>query len=328
MPLDRSKIHNILLITLSNIGDVILTLPVFDVLSADFPDADISILVGPRAKELFSENRSVSKLYVYDKHAPVFRKLKLIGKLRKAKFDLVIDLRHTIIPFLIASPTSINLSNVQKNLHMKDKHLNQLCTAYEFEEFPREKKGLDIGEKDVAYVQNLFRARGGADRYVVIVSGAADHRKRWSADDYTRLADHLAEKYRVKIIFAGGVSDMDLTEQIIHDMKYSAINLCGQLTLLQLAYVIKQAVMVIGNDTGPLHIASYFDVPVLALFGPTDPSLYGPWGANGLFLKSKAVCLACQKKNNKIEHGCMKNLHLAEVIKSFEIKGREVKFSM
>lgn len=89
------EIKKILFITLSNIGDAILTLPVLDALREMFPGAQVTCMVGPRAKEIFENNPAVARLIIFDKHAELRHKARLFSELNKEHFDLIIDLRNT-----------------------------------------------------------------------------------------------------------------------------------------------------------------------------------------------------------------------------------------
>lgn len=91
----------ILFITLSNIGDVILTFPVFDALHERFPDARISVVLGPKAKALFEGNPFVDQLVVFDKRSTLKEKWRWLRELRRERFDLVVDLRNSMMPYLV-----------------------------------------------------------------------------------------------------------------------------------------------------------------------------------------------------------------------------------
>src|SRR3989338_2260377 len=94
-------IKKILFITLSNIGDVILTLPVMDALRENFAGARITVMVGPRAKEIFENNPHVNRLIIYDKYSKLREKIKLFHELKREKFDMVIDLRNSLFGALL-----------------------------------------------------------------------------------------------------------------------------------------------------------------------------------------------------------------------------------
>jgi ADP-heptose:LPS heptosyltransferase len=73
---------------------------------------------------------------------------------------------------------------------------------------------------------------------------------------------------------------------------------------------------VLANDSAPMHLASYLDVPVLALFGPSDPKKYGPWGANGRMIKKTIDCPACLGRKNAESHRCMDAISAQEVVET------------
>ncbi len=104
---NKSEIKKILVVSLTNIGDVILTFPVIDILKKDFPSAKLSIVIGPKAESLFFKNPYLDKIHIFDKHQPPLKSLSWIGELRRERFDLVVDLRNTAIPFLISRSKAI-----------------------------------------------------------------------------------------------------------------------------------------------------------------------------------------------------------------------------
>src|SRR3989338_8608767 len=98
-----SNIRKILFITLSNIGDTVLTLPVLSALKDNFPNAVIDVVVGPRPEQVFKKDPRVNRVFVYDKHAGLKDKMGFIQKLRAEKYDLAIDMKTSLFPFLIGA---------------------------------------------------------------------------------------------------------------------------------------------------------------------------------------------------------------------------------
>jgi ADP-heptose:LPS heptosyltransferase len=96
MVIDRSQIKRILVITLSNLGDIILTTPVVATLAKEFPDARIDVMVGPSGVEVFEKDPSIFKVIVYDKHLPISAKRRMQIKLKRLQYDLVVDLKNTV----------------------------------------------------------------------------------------------------------------------------------------------------------------------------------------------------------------------------------------
>ena len=118
-------VKKILFITLSNIGDVIMTLPALDTLREHFPQAKITCLVGPRPRQIFEENPFIDRLMIFDKHAGVAQNFRLFKELKKEKFDMVVDLRNSAFGVLLPARYKIPmfLRIPVKIKHMKDRHL-------------------------------------------------------------------------------------------------------------------------------------------------------------------------------------------------------------
>src|SRR3989338_1967758 len=99
-PLEPSSVKNILVFSHSNIGDVVASCPVLDVLCRDFPSARVNVIVGPKAVTLLEGNGRL-RVTVYDKHMPWPDQCRWFLALRRERFDLIVDLRHTILPFVL-----------------------------------------------------------------------------------------------------------------------------------------------------------------------------------------------------------------------------------
>jgi len=148
MQISKSKIKKILVITLSNIGDVILTFPVIDILKRDFPKAELSVVVGPKAASLLDRNPQIDQIFVFQKKQSFFKMISWIFSLRRSNYDLVVDLRNTMIPFLVSTKylTSPFLKR-QPHRHMSQQHLLRLKSIYSFKNESQERFALHIQTK-------------------------------------------------------------------------------------------------------------------------------------------------------------------------------------
>jgi ADP-heptose:LPS heptosyltransferase len=313
--LKRSKIDKILVISLTNIGDVILTFPVIDILLEDFPSAEISVVVGPKAASLLSGNPLVADVYVFDKHQPPLKTLGWVLELRRKRFDLVVDLRNTFIPFMI-SPRYRTSCRVEKTSdgHMRTKHLNQLRSVYDTDKESAARRALFIPESDKGYVRRLIDGEiGRGQKYVIVAPGAADSAKRWPEKSFAFVCGQLAQKHHIKTVFVGNEQDREVAQRINQAMDVPGANVCGRTDLVQLAELILHASFALVNDSAPMHLVSYLDVPVLALFGPSDPRKYGPWGKNGQMIKRDLDCPVCSGKESS-GHTCMEAILTSEVL--------------
>ncbi len=211
---------------------------------------------------------------------------------------------------------------------MRDNHIKRLNSIFPFYQFPRQKYSLNVSAQNKKYVHGLIQTEiGPGARYVVMSPGAAHQDKRWKEANFARIADELIRKEHLKVVLIGGPEDSAVVANIIGLMKEKAVNACGRTNLQQLAELIKHAVLAVVNDSAPLHIASYLDVPVLAIFGPSNPSKYGPWGSNSIFLKDGGVCARClDPKNLTLEHTCLSSIKPEDVLNSFQIPSGKVVF--
>ncbi|MHC4139252.1 MAG: glycosyltransferase family 9 protein, partial [Planctomycetota bacterium] len=120
--------------------------------------------------------------------------------------------------------------------------------------------------------------------------------KQWSPSNYTLLADMILKKYEANIIFTWGPGDFGVVNEIIKNMKHKAFPACDTKSIKQLIALIKRATLFVGGDTGPLHIASIMDIPVVGIYGPKDPAIYGPYNGKAIVIKKDIPCSPCEKR--------------------------------
>lgn len=315
----NQAIKKILVISLSNIGDIILTFPVIDILKEDFPKAKLSVMVGPKGEALLSRNPFIDRVFIFNKKKSIQEKVLFIDLLRKEHFGLVVDLRNSAIPYLISAryKTSVFMKRL-KNQHMRWQHLNRLKTVYPYTKDPQNRFSLYIPDEDKEYINEIINKNLQENKdYIVISPGAADQNKQWSLQGFAVLSEELTQRYKVQIVFVGDSHDTKIVQEITRKLSSPFFDLSGKTTLTQLAYLIKNCRLAIVNDSAPLHMASYLNVPVLALFGPTDPSKYGPWSCLSRVIRKNDQCRACQKQGGCL-HECMQAITLEDVLEAVE----------
>ncbi len=313
------QINKILFITLSNIGDVILTLPALDQTISDFPKARVSVVSTERSKELFENNPAIDKVFVYDKRAGFREKKVFFRKLKNEKFDLVIDLRNSLLQLLLPARFKTSpLTRVPAGIeHMKDRHLYR---AYSWQLTAHRRAcgrhSLVIGRQEKEYIARLLRENGfrQEEKIIVIAPGARSHTKRWPREKFRELAESLAKDIPGKIVLAGDKADMLVSGYLKQGAGAALADLSGKTTLIQLAALLEKTALVVTNDSAVLHLASYLDVPVAAIFGPTNERQYGPWGAVSVVIKKEIFCRPCQKAQCRFG-----NLECLRLIKSEEV---------
>jgi len=288
MVFNQDRVKRILVVSLSNIGDVILTFPVVDVLRESYPRAEISLVCGPKAASLFHGDNCFQEVCVFDKQGGAFHKLGLIGGLFKKRFNLTVDLRNSAIPFLCLSQKATPIVFQKKEgEHARDRHLRRLSQVLSFNGGAEKKYAISFSDHDTAFIEKMILEEfEGMGRYILIAPGAAAFDKRWPVEKFAELADLLIRQHHVRVGFVGDESDSEVAHKIFALMKEErkAANLCGKTSLRQLAALMTRAKIIVSNDSAPMHLASYLDRPVVGLFGPSDERQYGPWSSESLCL--------------------------------------------
>jgi heptosyltransferase-2 len=316
------NVNKILFITLSNIGDVILTLPALDILRANFPQAKITVMSGPRAKEIFENNPFIDRLIVYDKHSRLKEKIKLFFELRKERFDLVADLRNTLFGILSSAKykTSPFLIIPKIIRHMKDRHLYKVKSLkFKVKSSSVRINSFYIKPKDEEYIDKILRENNITDkeRIFVISAGAKSHIKRWDLDKFVELIPGLIEEFKAKIILVGDRDDASITKFIATQLKFPLLDLSGKTNLTQLAALLNRAGLVITNDSAVLHLAGYLNIKIVAVFGPTNELKYRPWSENYIIVKKDIFCRPCQEAQCKFRTlDCMRYIKVEDVMRA------------
>lgn len=313
----KSSVKRILVVSMTNIGDAVLSCPVIDILRQDFPQAKIDVVVGEKAASLFADNPHVA-IKVFDKQSPLRDKYAWFLDLYRARYDVVVDLRHTMLGWLLrpryATPV---FRNGDVGTHKKDVHLNRLRQVYDHGTYASLRYAIVTTKEDERFFEREVYPLLQGQKFVVIAPGAADTAKRWHPQGFAAVADHLSGTY--KIVFVGDAQDAVLIKDIQKMMKTSAISLAGKINLRQLALILKKSSLGICHDSGVMHLACYFDVPVLVLWGPTDAGKYAPWGGKkSVMIRRNEKCARCRDPKSNTAHNCMSFIEVEDVLNAIK----------
>lgn len=281
----------------------------------DFPGASISVLVFPRAKEvfqLFPEKEGIREIIDYDPeglHKGFFKRIALILSLRRKNYDIIyVPARGKgtdgtlIMAFLAGAPHRIGFEGDGAGF------LNTVCLDFKEStpitvqnlsllklaglEVKREEICLNIPEKDMAFARRLT---GTFPSHLLIslhMGAVWNARYRsWPIENHISLLKILVSELNARIVIIGGEEEMD--ERIARAVNTDAIiDATGKVTIPQMAAIIKSSDIFIGNDSGPLHIAEATGTPYIGIFGPTSPQqvLSYPTGPTRISLRGKYPC--------------------------------------
>jgi len=298
---------------MTNIGDVVLSLPVIDILCQDFPEAKIDVVSGPKAVSLFVDNPNLC-VKVFNKQAPLREKFSWFLDLFKSHYDCVVDLRRTMLPILLMPKYATPVIKYPSKTHKKDIHLNRLRQVYQFITRPQKQYGVISTKEDEQFFEEKIASVLEGRGFVVIAPGTASLDKRWHAKGMAAVADYLSATK--KIVFVGDANDLGIINEIQSAMKSPSLSLAGKINLRQLAYVLKKCSWALVHDSGVMHLACYFNVPVLVLWGPTSLEKYAPWGQKSVIVRRNEKCPRCLDPKAKMPHNCMSLIEVADVIEA------------
>ena len=311
----RRSHARILLVSLSNIGDAILTTPVLEALHRQWPAAAITVLAGPRAVPLFERDPRVVRVMAYEPHRSVWAALRFITELRRQRFDVVVDLRHSAIPLLIGARfRSPMIRWRREGGHRIETHLVVVRRMGVSTEgiTPR----VLVGPEDVEQVRSWLAELPAERPWMAMAPGARSHLKRWTVEGFVRVAETLAVEDGVQIILVGDQEDRLIADQVVAGVRRGVppVNWAGRTTLRQLAVLFQRVRLVVTNDSACLHLATAAGTPVVALFGPTDPVKYGPFDSRDRIVRLGLVCSPCERALCPYDHECLRWLPAREVL--------------
>lgn len=313
-----NDVKQILVVTLSNIGDAVLTLPVIGALRENFKEAQIDVAVGPRAKEIFEADPRIDKMYVYDKSLSLLGKFKFLLSLKKKKYNLIVDLRNSILPLLLRPRFSSKpaLKLPEEVVHKIDAHLfrlNEMGLKTDSNSYP-----MWISQIDADNAHRLLNRKGisDSDEVICVSPGAKSHIKRWPEGNFAKVCDKLINESKVKVVFVGDAQEAAICERILNRMRNYAVSVSGETNLRELAWCIKRSRLLITNDSAPLHIAGSFGTPAVAIFGPTDHRKYGPRQGSGTALYKELHCSPCEVAQCRYNLECMKAVTAEDVFEA------------
>ncbi len=309
--IDTTK--QILIIQTAFLGDVILTLPLLQVLKKKYPESKIDFLCIPRTSELLKNNPYVNEVIVYDKkNSGVGKFMELIKSLKNKRYDLIISphrsFRSSLISRLSSARKTISFDKsslsflydskvqYQTGIHEIQRNL-KLLEPLEIKEHKIFKPELFPSIEEKGKIDKLLSDNkiNSDDKLIAIAPGSVWFTKRFPKEKFVKLIDML-DSLSVKIILVGGGEDRDLCEYILQNSSNkNIINTAGTLSILESAELIKRCTLLITNDSAPLHIANAMETNVIAIFGATVPEFgFYPYGSNDVIIETKGLsCRPC-----------------------------------
>ncbi len=292
---EKIKDRHVLVVTLSNIGDVILTTPVMTSLLKQYPGASLTVVCGPKAAPILQGSRAIDRLVIYDKKAALGEKIKMIRELRDRKYEAAVDLRNTAIPFLVSAKKKSPLFRKFNETRMRARHLEVLkMTGVE----ARDQNDFDFfGDSDLLRVLNKLKYKSVPSEkdWILVSPVAASSAKTWALEKFQVTVNRLLAASSAEILIVGDASGAEAGRKLAAAAPGRVFNLAGETSLRELAALMSRARLVVANDSAVMHLGYEMDRPVVAVFGPTDSEKYGHSGPLFKLVQQDGVCSPCEK---------------------------------
>lgn len=345
------RTHRILLVRPDHLGDVLLTTPAIHALRVALPHAELHALVGPWAAEVLSSYPDVDVVLTLpfpgfsrrpgaNWRSPYELAFHAAGHLRHIGYDSAVIFRPDhwwgamlaklagipervgydlpdIAPFLTSPIPRQQQHVVLQSMRLVERWAGAIAAEETAYRFP-----VEVSDRD--YIDGYLRECGiePEQKVICIHPGSGTPLKLWADDGWTQVANALHDQLNAPVIFTGGDHELPLVQRIAANMNHTSCLMVGNTRVTQLAALFSRAQVVLGPDSGPLHLAVAVGAPTVTLFGPADPEEFGPWGSpeKHIVLTSNIGCRPCRvldwASDDLKFHPCVRDIPVARVLEA------------
>ena len=345
----NTNVHRLLIIRPDHLGDVLLSTPAIQAIKRKRPDMSIHVLCGEWSADLLSNYDEIDLALTlqfpgFQRHAssrasnPWLLAVKSAQMLRQIGYSSTIIMRRdhwwgamlaflagirerigydlpNVAPFLTTALKYRRQHAVEQNLRLAETWIGDINSEQIQLVYPLE-------SDDAAYIDKyLGEWQIPPDQSVICIHpGAGAAIKLWPADKWAKAADILSARFSAAIIFTGSSSEAALISDIAAKMKEKAYIIAGATHIGQLAALYKRSLLVLGPDSGPMHLAAAVATPTVTLFGPADPAEFAPWGnpRRHAVLTSAIGCRPCRILDWRDDplryHPCVAEITISQIL--------------
>ena len=340
--MDREAIKRILVRGPNWLGDAVMCEPAIRGLRKLFPEAQIALLVKPAVADLFAGHPALTRVLTYDtkgRHAGLSGKWALAGQLRRQGFDLAVLFQNAFeaafLTFLAGVPRRYGYATDGRSLLLSDsvaapdrrtlvhqvRYYWDLLKPLGLTGDPSPPELVVFPEEEQAMARRFSQGGVTASDIVVGVNPGSTYggAKRWLPERFAEVTERLCRTIResreqqVSVVILGAKGEEALGQEIAARLSSRSLVLSGATTIRELMAAVKRCEVLLTNDTGPMHIASAFRVPVIAIFGPTDWRTTSPFGSAHAIVRQPVDCAPCLLRECPIDHRCMTGVTVDQV---------------
>lgn len=272
----------ILFITATRIGDAVMSTGILHHLTIKYPQAELTIACGPLAASLFSAVPRLDEIIILDKKPWGAHWFSLWLQVRKSNWDLIIDLRRSLISYCVPTKDRVRLGSDDKTTHRV--------------ELFSELFGLNPAAAPVIWTAQDHKTEAaslipGTGPLIAIAPIAARPEKTWPKEKFLTLVNVIAGDGGLLpqsgLLLVGAEEDRSELEAFAERCALKTVyTLIGCSDLLIVYEALARASVIVANDSGMAHLAAATGQPTIAVFGPTDPGLYRPWGSRAAVVQA------------------------------------------
>jgi heptosyltransferase-2 len=315
------------------VGDSVLALPAMNTIKKNFPGCELWVAARGWVSGLFS----MSDMFAGTILLPDQKRVKHIREaarvIHQAHFDLGFLFTNSFASALVFAlakipqrwgykkegrafllTKGIPVSSRENRIHQVYYYLD-LLSGLGLNEFP-DGPTLSVDQREMAETEEWLGSQDiPIHRPLILINPGAyfGSAKRWPAEKYAELAGLLQNKRHAQIMIVGSPEETHLAKNISSRMSGRSYILTGKTSLARLAALLNLCDLFVTNDSGPMHLANMLKVPLVALFGPTDPARTGPYRQPAIVLHKGAPCWPCTYRQCPFDHRCMMDISPEEV---------------
>lgn len=323
------------------VGDAVMAIPALECIRRARPDAEICVLARPVVADLFAGEAFADRMLRYDfrgAHRGWLGRERLARELRRERFDAVVLLQNAFEAAWIAwrsrIPERVGYARDGRRLlltsaiqvpeeeeipaHESQYYLELLRRAGWTEARPSITSiRLRISPVARDAAESMLRQAGAREngwRCAIAPGASYGAAKCWPPERFALLADRLISECDADVIFFGTPDEKEIAAHICCAMKSRAVSLVGETSAHNLAALFASCSLFIGNDSGAMHVAAAAGLPVVGIFGPTDPQGTAPVTGQFTLIRETVSCSPCFLRRCPVDHRCMERITVDAVL--------------
>jgi len=329
------------------VGDAIMALPALRAVRTKFPDAHISIVARPYVADIYRDQRLCDDLILYDTKGPHkgWRgRESLVAELRARKFDVALLFQNAFdaawLAWRAGIPERIGYARDARSWlltraipvpregqippHEKFYYLELLRRAGWLDDLDDVQQiALHVPDSERHRAMQTLADAGSRPNALRIAVGAGasyGSAKCWPPDRFAKALNEFRAQIDGDLILLGTPQELAVSSAIARDLSFPAVDLTGKTTVAELPALLSQCHVFLGNDSGAMHVAAAVGLPVVAVFGPTDPHGTAPVTPRAQIVQQKPYCSPCFLRRCPTDHRCMLAVTPAMVVEALRLQ--------